>query len=320
MPGGGRRAGSAAAGGSKGAAAGGGGGRLAAKRVSTAAVHSQAKARRRSSVMRIAPAGAGAGSSEESPAGGGCFGAFLLRRDLRLWGLTSGAPAAAGGAGGAAGAVSRGAGDGAAAAEGSGCALKVKLECLSLRATQTIVPRFPSSETCAEETSPEAVVMQRWRRASRAESATGLAGVEGEDSGGFSSGAGGEGSRAEVANRPPSRDVMCRRGCCCSGAAAWRLDALFAGSGDGATRAEEVREGSAEDEAAAEDTNCSGGMRDGAASRRIGWLPKTTVRVEESPRVAGSAARALAGNPEGRGECCAVMPGSRDLGPFESMM
>jgi hypothetical protein len=268
--------------------------------------------------MRIAPAGVGAGSSEES--GAGCFGAFLLRRGLRLWGLTSGAPAAAGGAGGAAAATGRGAGGGAAAAGGSGCALKEKLECLLLRATQTIVPLSPSSEMSDEETSPEAVVRQRWIRASRAESAAGLVGAEGGDSGGFASGAGGEGSRAEVANRPPSRDVMCRRGsCCCGGAVAWRLDALFAESGDGAAEAEEMRETSAEDEAAAEDMNCSGGMRDGAATRRVGWLPKTTVRVEESPRVAGSTARALAADPEGRDECCAVMPGSRDLGPFESM-
>ena len=146
-----------------------------------------------------------------------------------------------------------------------------------------------------------------------------MEGAEGEGSGGFSSGAGGEGSRAEVANRPPSRDVMDRRGSCCGGAVAWRLDALFAESGDGAAEAEEMRETSAEDEAAAEDTNCSGGMRDGAAGRGIRWLPKTTVRLLENPGLAGSSARALADIPEGRDDCCAAKPGSRDLGPCEGI-
>ena len=69
-------------------------------RSKAAAAHSEKKARRRSSVMWIAPAGGGAGSSGETSED--CFSARLARRGLRLLGLTSGAPVAAGGAGGAA--------------------------------------------------------------------------------------------------------------------------------------------------------------------------------------------------------------------------
>ena len=118
---------------------------------------------------------------------------------------------------------------------------------------------------------------------------------------------------------------MGRRGRCGSGVVAGRLDALFAEGVDGASEAEEMREASAEDEAAAEDMNCSGGkfgpdergLVGGRGERRC--LSKMTVRVEEDPGTAGSAARALATDPEGRAECCAAKPGSRDLGPFEGM-
>ncbi len=91
--------------------------------------------------------------------------------------------------------------------------MKEKLECLLPRETQTIVLP-PSSEWFGEEASPEERAKWRWRRASLAEGAACLEGAEGEDSGGFSSGAGGEGSRVEVANRPPSREVTGRRGSC----------------------------------------------------------------------------------------------------------
>jgi hypothetical protein len=77
-----------------------------------AAAHSEAKARRPSTVMWIAPAGGGAGSSGESSEG--CFGAFLARWVRRLCGLSAGAPVAAGGAGGATAARGREADDGAA--------------------------------------------------------------------------------------------------------------------------------------------------------------------------------------------------------------
>ena len=80
-------------------------------RSNAAAVHSQTKARKRSSVMWIAPAAGGAGSSEE--AGEGCFCAFLARWVRRLCGLSSGAPVAAGGAGEATAARGREADDGA---------------------------------------------------------------------------------------------------------------------------------------------------------------------------------------------------------------
>ena len=92
--------------------------------------------------------------------------------------------------------------------------MKEKLECWLLRETQTIVPLPPSSEWFGEEASPEVRATKRWRRASRDEGAADLEDAGGEGSGGFSSGAGGEGSRVEVANRPPSRDVTGRRGSC----------------------------------------------------------------------------------------------------------
>ena len=91
-------------------------------------------------------------------------------------------------------------------------------------------------------------------------------------------------------------------------------------------KAEESREESAEDAAAAKDIICSGGRvlrdgRGGVEGRGAGrCLPRTTVRVDESLGVAGSTALALAANPEGRDKCCAVKPGSRDFGPFEGMM
>ena len=85
----------------------------------------------------------------------------------------------------------------------------------------------------------------------------------------------------------------------------------MAEDGGGAVEAEGMRGASVVDEAAAADTNCSGGMR---------FLPKMTVRLLESPGAAGSSARALADIPEGRDDCCAAKPGSRDLGPGEGMM
>ena len=286
-------------------------------RSNAAAAHSEKKARRRSSVMGIAPAGGGAGSSGE--ASGGCFGARFARRVLRLVGLASGAPVAAGCAGGAASATGGGASNGAAAAEGSLCALKEKLECLLPRETQTIVPLSPSSEWFDKEASPEDREKQRFRRAARAESDADLGGAEGEGLGGFSSEAGGEESLAEVANRPPRRDATGRRGSCCGGTVAELLDALLAEDGVEASVAGEMRRVSAVDEAAAEDTNCSGGMRGEAAGRGIRFVPKMTVRVVEDPGIAGSAALALATFPGGRDECCAAKPGSRDLGTFEDM-
>ena len=104
-----------------------------------------------------------------------------------------------------------------------------------------------------------------------------------------------------------------RRGCCWSGAVAGRLDALWAEDGGGAIEAEGMRGASVVDEAAAADTNCSGGMR----GERL--LPRMTVRLLENPGIAGSSARALADIPEGRDDCCAAKPGSRDLGPCEGM-
>ena len=89
------------------------------------------------------------------------------------------------------------------------------------------------------------------------------------------------------------------------------MDALWAEDGGGAIEAEGMRGASVVDEAAAADTNCSGGMR---------FLPKMTVRLLENPGAAGSSARALADIPEGRDDCCAAKPGSRDLGPCEGMM
>jgi hypothetical protein len=92
------------------------------------------------------------------------------------------------------------------------------------------------------------------------------------------------------------------------------------------SKAEEPREESVEDEAAAKDTNCSGGKVlpdgrgevEGRGARRC--LSSTTVRVDENPGVACSTALALAANPEGRDKCCAVKPGSRDFGLFEGML
>ena len=97
------------------------------------------------------------------------------------------------------------------------------------------------------------------------------------------------------------------------------MGALLAEDGVEASVAGEMRRVSAVDEAAAEDTNCSGGMRGEAAGRGIRFVPKMTVRVVEDPGIAGSAALALATFPEGRDECCAAKPGSRDLGTFEDM-
>ena len=91
------------------------------------------------------------------------------------------------------------------------------------------------------------------------------------------------------------------------------MDALLAEDGVGAVEAEGMRGASAVDEAAAADTNCSGGMR----GERL--LPRMTVRLLENPGIAGSSARALADIPEGRDDCCAAKPGSRDLGPCEGM-
>ena len=162
-------------------------------------------------VMWISPAGGGGGSA--MGAGDDCFFSRLERRGLRLRYTTAGAPDAAGDASGAAAATGGRAGDGAAAAGDFGCASKEKLECLGPRETQTIV-LAPSSELVGEEASPEARATKRWTRAALAEDAADWEDAGGEDSGGFFSGAGGEGSRVEAANRPPSREVMGRRGCC----------------------------------------------------------------------------------------------------------
>ena len=202
------------------------------------------------------PAAGGAGSSEE--AGGGCED-FFWRRGRRLCGLSAGAPGAAVGAGGATATSGGEAEVGAAVAGGSGCALNVKLECLLPRATQTIVPPSPSSVRNDGEASPEARAKQRWRKAPFVKGVAGLEDAGGEGSEGFSSGAGGEGSRAEGAKCLPSRDEMGRRGGCCCCYAAGRLGAWLAEDVEEVPRAEESREESAEDAAAAEETNCSGG-------------------------------------------------------------